>query len=739
MRKIICMNDHWHFTKEAIDPRTADPRLGEALQLPHTWNAVDGQDGGNDYYRGTCWYVKALELPVLGADEEAWLEFKGANMTAEVFLNGQLLGRHEGGYATFRVNLTPALGETNLLAVSVDNGPSKKVYPQKADFTFYGGIYRDVHLLILPKSHFALGCHGSPGMAVTPKLDHDTATVTVDLQTENTPEGTPVRIGIQGVAQVETTVKEGHAQGILTIPQVHRWDGLADPYLYTAVAELDGGGDRIQMRFGCRTFSFDREKGFFLNGRSYPLCGAARHQDRAGVGSALTREMQREDLSLMLEMGANTVRLAHYQHDQYFYELCDEAGMVVWAEIPYISEHMPAGNENTVSQMTDLVMQNRHHPSIVCWGLSNEITSSGTLSEDLIENHRRLNELCHKLDPTRPTTMAHVFMLSTSETQLVQLSDICSYNLYYGWYLGELEDNDRFFDDFHQKYPQRVIGLSEFGADANPQYQSPQPERGDYTESYQALYHEHMLKMWQARPYLWAMHVWNMFDFAADGRDEGGKHGVNQKGLVTFDRKLKKDAYYIYKAYLSKTPFVHLCGRRYGDRPEAVTQIKVYSNQPEVRLLVDGKPFASQKGEKVFCFDVPISGQHVIKAEAGEVTDSMSIQKTAQANPDYVLLGGQIINWFDREDMTLIDGHYSIKDRIADIKASPQGAALLAAMMEKAVAARGDVAKGVRIPEEMQRMMDRTPLEKMLRQIGDALSPEDIIALNRALSNIPKP
>lgn len=736
MRKVEIFNENWFFTKDNFNPAEGIT-AGDGITLPHTWNAQDGQDGGNDYYRGKCWYTKQFSKPAIGPDEETWLEFGGVNMVAEVYLNGTLLTRHEGGYSTFRVNVTDALQENNLLAVSADNSRSRTVYPQKADFTFYGGIYRDVKLITLPKSHFSLGYHGGPGIQVTPQMEGTTAKVAIDTWLESTPDGTKLTLAVQGAGQAEAIVQEGKASAVITIENARLWNGIEDPYLYTAIAELPDSSDRVEARFGCRTFGIDPDKGFFLNGRSYPLCGAARHQDREDVGYALTTQMHREDMELLKEMGANTVRLAHYQHDQYFYDLCDEAGMVVWAEIPYISEHMAEANENTVSQMTELVVQNYNHPSIVCWGLSNEITSSGGESEDLVENHKRLNALCHKLDSTRPTTMAHVFMLPTS-SELVTLPDIRSYNLYYGWYLGEPQDNDKWFDDFHEKYPGVAIGLSEYGADANPQYQTNNAERGDYTETYQAEYHEHMLAMWAKRPYIWAMHVWNMFDFAADGRDEGGKHGINQKGLLTFDRKIKKDAFYIYKAYLSKTPFVHLCGSRYVDRPEDVTTIKVYSNQPQVALYVDGKEFAVLQADKVFSFEVPLVRQHTIEAKAGDCADSIQIRKVEQPNPDYMLPGAVVINWFDREDMEIKEGFYSIKDTMADIKKSPQGAALLNAMMQKAVAARGDVAQGVQIPEEMQRMMDQTPLEKMLKQVGEVMSPEDIVQLNKVLCKIPK-
>ena len=577
MRKQILWNSDWLFAR-GDTPEKATP-----VTLPHTWNAKDGQDGGNDYYRGTCLYTKAFEAPDHSDSEEVWLEFEGVAMTAVVTLNGQELVRHEGGYATFRVNLTPALAAQNTLTVAVDNGKNRTVYPQKADFTFYGGIYRPVHLLVVPKAHFALDYHGAPGLRVTPVLSADLKTAEIHAEAWVTGTAQSVQFTL-GEETLSAAVTDGKAEGTFKLENVHLWDGVNDPYLYKMQATLDSG-DAVEANFGCRTIAFDAEKGFILNGRPYRLCGAARHQDRQGLGNALTEKEHDEDMALLREMGANTVRLAHYQHAQYFYDLCDKYGLVAWAEIPYITEHMPEGRANTLSQMTELVVQNYNHPSIVCWGLSNEITGSGK-TEDLVENHKLLNDLCHKLDATRPTTMAHIFMLDANDP-LVFLPDIRSYNLYYGWYVGEWDQNDAWFDEFHKNHPDAVIGLSEYGADANPAYQSAKPAKGDWSEGYQAVYHEHMLKMWADRPYIWAMHCWNMFDFGADGRDEGGKPGQNQKGLVTFDRKTKKDAFYIYKAYLSKEPFVHICGRRYADRAERETEIKVYKPTLEIALIAN--------------------------------------------------------------------------------------------------------------------------------------------------------
>ena len=728
MRKIVNFNRNWLFSKTAEIPADL-PSGWEEISLPHTWNAVDGQDGGNDYWRGTAVYCKEFERPTLESGGRAVLEFLGAAMTADVYVNGQRLAHHEGGYSTFRVDITDALQGENLLCVAVDNSNNDRVYPQKADFTFYGGLYRSVNLILVPENHFELCRDGAPGIKVTPVVRERNAAVTVE--TWQNGEGS-VTMTVAGMKKTVPS-ENGHAAAEFVIENVRLWNGIEDPYLYEAKAEY--GGDEIRTGFGCRTIGFDPEKGFLLNGSVYPLRGVSRHQDRKGLGNAITIREHREDMEFIREIGANTVRLAHYQHAQEFYDLCDEYGIIAWAEIPYITQHMPNGRENTLSQMRELIAQCYNHPSIVCWGLSNEITASGPVSEDLLDNHRALKDLCHAMDKTRPTTMAHVFMLE-QESELIPIADIGSYNLYFGWYLGELEQNDTFFDEYHRKYPNRVIGFSEYGADANPQYQSAHPEKGDYSESYQCVYHEHIMKCIEARPYLWATHVWNLFDFAADGRDEGGKHGENQKGLVTFDRKLRKDAFYLYKAYWSKEPFVHLCGRRYADRTEEVTEIKVYSNRSEVTLLVDGKEVASGKGAKIYTFQVPITGEHTVEVRSGSLSDCITIRKAEKANPDYRMAGGEVVNWFDadKHDPTC----FSIKDTLGTLMRHPKAGAIVGRMMQNARASRGDVAQAAAGNANLERMMAGMTLQSLLKQAGPAIKPEQIHALNAALQQIKK-
>ncbi len=732
MRKIIPFNSDWQFIKPGEE---AVP-----VTLPHTWNAEDGQDGGNDYWRGTATYEKRFAKPELAAGERCYIEFAGAAMTADVTLNGREIVHHEGGYSTFRVDLMDALEEDNLLSAAVDNSANDRVYPQMADFTFYGGLYRDVRLIIVPEEHFELVKDGTPGIKVTPDVRLQQREANVMVETWQT-GGSEVWIEIgteRGREFRRVEAGNGHAVTNVILKNVHLWDGTDDPYLYTVTAKLIRDGkavDEISTRFGCREFRIDPEKGFFLNGRSYPLRGVSRHQDRKGLGNALTMKEQREDMEVVKELGANTLRLAHYQHAQEFYDLCDENGIIVWAEIPYISKHMTNGKQNALDQMRELITQCHNHPSVVCWGLSNEITASGAVTEELLQDHRELNDLCHRMDPTRPTVMAHAFMLE-KDSPLIPVADLASYNLYFGWYLGELEQNDRFFDEYHAMYPDRVIGFSEYGADANAAFHSPQPEKGDYTEEYQCLYHEHILKLIDERPYLWATHVWNLFDFAADGRDEGGKKGENQKGLVEFDHKTKKDAFYLYKAAWSREPFVHLCGKRYADRAEEKTQIKVYSNCESVTLLLDGKELDTKAGSRVFTFEVPLSGEHRIEAVSGDLRDDMVIRRVKEPNPAYFFRKQAVINWFDAADYD--PSCYSIKDTMGALSQNPQTAAILGRMMQSMAAKRGDVAKEANNNANLQKMMAGLSLESLIKQAGGSVPPEMIRSLNAALQKIRK-
>ena len=628
MREITKIMKGWEFTGPDGTTTTVD--------LPHTWNARDGQDGGNDYWRGTCIYRTHFAAPQFNtASHQVWIQFDGVNASAHVVLNGSPVCNHDGGYSTFRANITELLRDENELTVEVDNSKNDRVYPQKADFTFYGGIYRDVSLMVVSKNHFTLDYFGGPGIRITPTVQGADASVRVTTWHDGEGE-----VSVELLDAAGNTVATGKGPDItLTIFNAHLWNGVKDPYLYSCKARLVVNGtveDETTTRFGVRSFKVDPKKGFFLNGKSYPLHGVSRHQDRKGLGNAITREMHDEDMALIKEIGANTIRLAHYQHDQYFYDLCDEAGMVVWAEIPYISEHMPNGRENTISQMKELIIQNYNHPCIVCWGVSNEITISTKDKKDMLDNHRQLNDLCHEMDKTRLTTLA-CYAMCGPFNRSAHITDMVSWNLYLGWYVPGFILNDLWMGFFHLCFPNRPFGYSEYGAEGMPNLHSTHPHRGDHTEEYQAKYHEYMLRCFKRHPWMWATHVWNMFDFAADARDQGGEPGMNHKGLVTFDRKTKKDSFYLYKAWWSDEAFVHICSKRFVERTGSTATVKVYSNQSTVALYVNGNKVGEQTGEHVFTFKVPLNGELHIQAVAGDRTDESVIRHVDTPNPEYKL------------------------------------------------------------------------------------------------------
>lgn len=735
MRNIKNINENWVFVKE---------NEKSTVNLPHTWNGIDGQDGGNDYYRGKCTYIKEIAKADMPQGEEVYLQLDGVNSSAFVYFNSKLVCTHHGGYSTFRVKLEN-IKDNNEIKIEADNSPNDFVYPQQADFTFYGGIYRDVTLIGVEKNHFDLDYYGAPGIQITPVVNGDKADVNVKTYITG---GGEVRVTINGETKTGTEVD-------FIVDNPHLWNGVADPYLYNAVAELIVDGkvvDRVESRFGIRSFKVDSQKGFILNGKPYPLRGVSRHQDRPGIGNALLPEHHREDIELICEMGANTIRLAHYQHAQYFYDLCDEKGIVVWAEIPYISSHLEKGVENTKTQMTELIAQNYNHPCIVTWGLSNEITMSGA-SPAVVENHKMLNDLVHSMDKTRPTTEAVVTMCSM-DNEYVHISDIVSYNHYFGWYGGNVNMYGPWFDKFHEKYPDKAIGISEYGCEAL-NWHATDIAQGDYTEEYQAYYHEELIKQIAVRPYLWATHVWNMFDFAADARAEGGENGMNHKGLVTFDRKYKKDSFYAYQAWLSDKPMLHICSKRYVDRVEDKVKIKVYSNQDEVELFANGESVGVQnKGEfPFFTFEVKNEGETILTAKAGNLTDESKIRKVDSFNEDYRMKEeGAVINWFEINTPV---GYYSVNDTIGDIMGSFRGklamlkiGAMLLKVLKgdsqpsdepKKKKSKGASVMGFKPSKEMLQLGYGFTVKRVISMLGGKFTKEQILKINAILNKVKKP
>ncbi len=743
MRRIENINSKWSFlkgdTKNHKVPTKAEKNFQE-VNLPHTWNDLDGQDGGFDYYRGVCWYLKEVDVK-LDKDEEIYVEFPAVSMTADVYLNGHHASHHEGGFSTFRVNATPYVKNDKIeIAVCADNGESNKVYPQTADFTFFGGLYRGVNLITVNKSHFNLDYYGTQGISVTPKLNEDgSADVVIQSYLTNA-DDFEVKYEVAG----KTSSGE---KTVIHIENPHLWNGIKDPYLYTLTATLEKEGkavDEISVDFGIRSFSVDAEKGFILNGKPYHLHGVSRHQDRLDKGWAISQADHDEDMKLIAEIGANTIRLAHYQHSQYFYDLCDKYGMIVWAEIPFISSFMSGDDakENTLSQMEELVLQNFNHPSIVCWGIANEITIGGE-DPKLIENLKELNELCHNLDHTRLTTIAQLTMVPM-DSELNRITDIISYNHYFGWYMGDVDDNATWIDEFHKLNPDICLGISEYGCEGILKYHTDEPKRQDYTEEYQAYYHEKMLEMFEKRPFIWSTYVWNMFDFASDMRDEGGVKGRNNKGLVTFDRKTKKDSFYIYKAYWSNEKFVHLCSKRFANRAVDKTDIKVYSNCDEVTLFVNGKEIKTLGCDKKVVFSgVKLQkGKNEIKVIADSYSDEMVINRVDAPDESYILkkehAGNSGSNWFDTieiesKELTFPEGYFSIKDKIGDIMKNPEGNEFITSML-KTVAEK----MNMNISKGMLAMTKGMTAEKIFDMAGERVPDKVKFWVNSELNKIKK-
>ncbi len=650
MRQAVQLDASWRFLRAdvpAASQEDFDDSQWTAVALPHTWNGVDGEAGG-DYYRGVGWYRRSLDLPPFDGALRHYLQFDGAALVADIWVNGHAAGHHAGGYAGFRLDVSAWLhAGRNVIAVRVDNAPSAQVAPLGGDFTVFGGLYRGVQLLTVAPVHIDLLDDGGPGVYVTPgEVTRNHARLTIRARLSNTTSvaqrlhvhwqlrdaaGRLVQQALSPftAAPADTQVVEQS----LRVPHPHLWQGVDDPYLYTLSVEvLDDSAliDRVDTQVGIREFSVDPDRGLLLNGRPYAVHGVNLfHSGRPGQGLAVSDAQVDEDFRILQELGATGVRLVHFQHPQRAYDNADRLGLVTWTEIPLNSamDDSDAFRSNLTRQLRELVKQNYNHPAVFVWGLGNEVYRSDPASHALLA---QLHRTAHELDPQRLTSYAHC--CAADDDALTRQTDLIAFNRYYGWYDGDMSDIGPWADRVHARQPTRAIGLSEYGAGASVLQQQDPPERPIpkshwHPEQYQALFHEAYWRQITSRPYLWASFVWVGFDLASAGRDEGDRPGVNDKGLVTYDRQTRKDAWYWYQANWSRKPMVYITGRRATPRTGMRADIKVYTNTESVKLQVNGNdlPWMPAHDRVVIWRDVELrAGSNVIAVTSeGGIADSI--------------------------------------------------------------------------------------------------------------------
>jgi len=639
VRKVISLNAGWRFLA-GDEPRASDPSFDDrgwaSVDLPHTWNARDGEDGGNNYRRGAGWYRRMLVVDSALRGRRLYLQFDGASLMAEVWVNGQLLGKHEGGFARFRFDATDALkaGPGNTIAVRVDNG-KLGIPPISADFTFFGGLYRGVSLLATDPVQICATDWASPGVFITtPRIGTDSADVNVRAELENhssSPCDGTERITVRdaGGAVVGSLLAKvplaAHGSvelaRTITLPHPRLWNGRADPYLYSVSVELLVAGlvrDSVVQPLGLRTYRVDPDRGFILNGRPLDLHGVTRHQDRIDKGWAISLADEAQDFGFVLELGCTAIRVAHYPQADTWYSRCDRSGVVAWAEIPFVNEALPDPRflENARQQMRELIRQNFNHPAICFWGVGNE--TRGPDADPVIVS---LAALVHEEDSSRLSTYASNHKESDPRNWH---TDVVAFNRYFGWYSGQLSDFATDMDNTHARHPGTPIAVSEYGAGASLfQHEDPParpaPRGPFHPEEYQALFHEASWSVLQKRPYIWGKFIWTLFDFAADDRAEGDSPGRNDKGLVSYDRRTRKDAFYFYKANWSGEPVLHIDGSRFAVRTKEALNIKVYSNASEVELILNGTRLGRKSStDHIFRWSDAhlVRGENRVEAEA---------------------------------------------------------------------------------------------------------------------------
>jgi len=690
--KIKNLNDNWLFTK--------DEQKSEVINLPHCFNDIDGQSG-NGMFQGECHYQRNLTICEEELDKFIYLEIGAASLVSRVYVNGQFARESSCGFSMYRILLNPLLkAGDNSISITVDNSRNDAVYPQMADFSFYGGLYRDVNLIVAETIHFDLMDNSRDGIYLTQKeVDEGAFELKINGKIINElSREKAVKVDFKLISQEDETVysrlidvnvsKEEKFEIIELIEDIVIWQGIENPYLYKVQIELVHNGkiyDRRVLEIGFRTIDITPDKGVFLNGKSIKLNGVSRHQDFDGVGNALTKEHMDLDIAMIKEVGANSVRLSHYQHDDYFYSLCDREGILVWAEIPFISipSTVDKQNKNAKEQLVKLVKQVYNHTSIYCWGIQNEITIA-VENEKIYQLVKELAAIARELDSSRFIAQANIHSV-TNESPLNDITDFVGYNLYYGWYYKEMTDLGVRLDEFHRVRPNIPVMVTEYGVDTNPAFHSYKPTIKDYTEEYQLLFQNNALKTFNEREFILGGYIWAMFDFGSAIRNEGGKKGKNQKGLVTIDRKVKKDAFYLCKAYWSKELFVKLAGSRFVNRHEELNDIVALSNVENIKLYVNDQ-FIDEINDTAPMKKFPNVklelGKNIIRVEAidknkNTYTDVITLNKTEAIDESYILKKPEekihVTNWFEKFDLTdvqevtLKEGYYSTFDTIEDL------------------------------------------------------------------------
>ncbi len=696
----------WRFLQAAglsgVESSALDDSQWSGVDLPHTWNRI-GNEGTerspltNDV-QGVGWYRLRFKTPPGSMTRRYFLQFDGVGAIADVWLNGRYLGKHAGAFSRFRFDASAAIKRSgeNLLVVKADNSrprpgsTTENVIPLSGDFFVFGGIYRNVTLIATDLVHVDMLDYGGPGLYAGATIDSKSAAVQVSAKLVNDgakPRTVIVETRIESAPNVVVASESSRVsippmrpvsvERILHLEHPRLWQGMKDPYLYKVLLTVRSTQglalDQVAQPFGLRSLKFDSDKGFFLNGEHLFLKGASMHQDRPGKGWAISQADQAQDFELLRDMGGNAVRLAHYQHDQYSYELADALGFVVWAELPLVSQVSFDGSSpskglaaNARQHLIELIRQNYNHPSIAVWSIANEIDLTATQTKGPSKPATllmSLDLLAKQEDPSRPTTFAdccevrtvlHADAVGTAiaaiapRDGIVGIADTIGYNRYFGWYAGQFADFGPMLDEAHKRHPALPIAVSEYGAGAALTQHTDDPAGGPinphgrpHPEEYQNWYHEASWNALRGRGFLWAAFIWNMFDFSSDSRQEGDLSDINEKGLVSYDRRTRKDAFYFYRANWSNQPTLHLVGRRYVDRPYGVVEVKAYSNAAQATLWVNDGDQGTAPCEGGICLWRSVHlrpGTNMLRgaADAAGETLSDSMQWTFSGSVDSV-------------------------------------------------------------------------------------------------------